>query len=232
MGERAGEVTGLIAAIRTNGAAAMFVTCAIDDVHNAKSALLTMPFKNYEQAAQEEIIVRRQLAASLPEDRTREEPHMDERSLQDNIAANPIASAAAFTFDTTLMTKHLIGVDPDRKKDHPIRERPKGIYGVMLQYIAVLETNLRDALHTHARASGGSTPQLLADLAELQELRETLLACPATHLEGDVARIPCAAGGAEGAAHREAPGRRRTDPRRPRGARPYGPSDHHQSALP
>ena len=37
---------------------------------------------------------------------------MDERSLQDNIAANPIA----FTFDTTLMTKHLIGVDPDRKK--------------------------------------------------------------------------------------------------------------------
>ena len=112
---------------------------------------------------------------------------MDERSLQDSIAANPFASAATFTFDTTLMTKHLIGVDPDRKTDHPIRERLKGIYGVILQYIAVLETNLRDALHTYAHASGGSTPQLLADLAEIQELRETLLACLATHLAADIA---------------------------------------------
>ena len=76
MDERASEVTGLIAAILTSGAASMFVTCAIDDVHNPKAALLTMPFKTYDHAAQEEI--HRKTAASgivARRSHTRRTPH-------------------------------------------------------------------------------------------------------------------------------------------------------------
>ena len=182
--ERSGEMTGLLSRLRDSGPASVFTTVALDDSHNAHAVALACPFTGYNEDPNGPGFkaTLEQLRAPFPENRG----EMNERNLQKRVSGNGIAAAVSFHHHMSVIRKHIIGVDADRKTDVPLRHRLKGIHGRPLGLDDVLETNNRNALHSHAQITGGLAPQLVADAAEFVELRPILVEAVESQFEAEL----------------------------------------------
>ena len=102
--ERSAEVHALIAGQRAHGAAAIFYTCAPDDVKQALAVRLSFPNQGPEERHDDTLFPRGQqreflaaLRGQTTEERMAFEPRMDEISLQKLAAAKPPLAALPFT---------------------------------------------------------------------------------------------------------------------------------------
>ena len=153
--ERSAEVHALIAGQRAHGAAAIFYTCAPDDVHQPLAVRLSFPHQGPEERHDDNggeqhchLFPRGQqgeflaaLRGQTTEERTAFEPHMDETSLQKLAAANPVASVLAFAHLAESYRTDLLGYSSDRPSnlsmpmpslchDGVEQERKRGVFGI------------------------------------------------------------------------------------------------------
>ena len=210
--ERSAEVHALIAGQRAHGAAAIFYTCAPDDVHQALAVRLSFPNQGPEERHGDTLFPRGQqreflaaLRGQTTEERTAFEPHMDEISLQKLAAANPIASVLKFAHLTESFRTDLLGHSSDRSSNlsmlvpptsltpqedggaEPEHKRMRGVFGVCTLNRDVKECNKRAAMHEHGQAhSGGVSPELLADVASNDALRQEALDALDTQVRGEI----------------------------------------------
>ena len=121
---------------------------------------------------------------------------LDERSLQKNASANPVAMAQSFNVKNRAHIKHLIGLSDNDKVDKLVRGRNSiegsgearlaGVHGVSVATATTTETNQRGSEHTHGLHYGGLSPPLLRDVAHHEELRNAACEAAATQLTTSV----------------------------------------------
>ena len=164
--ERSAEVHALIAGQRAHGAAAIFYTCAPDDVHQALAVRLSFPNQGPEERHDDMLFPRGQqreflaaLRGQTTDERMAFEPHMDEISLQKLAAANPVASVLTFAHLTESFRTDLLGYSSDRPGNlsmlmpgddgvaEPEYKRMRGVFGVCTLNRDVKECNKRAAMH-------------------------------------------------------------------------------------
>ena len=204
--ERSAEVHALIAGQRAHGAAAIFYTCAPDDVHQALAVRLSFPNQGPEERHNDMLFPRGQqseflaaLRGQTTDERMAFEPHMDEISLQKLAAANPVASVLTFAHLTESFRTDLLGHSSDRSSNlsmpmpgddgvaEPEHKRMRGVFGVCTLNRDVKECNKRAAMHEHGQAhSGGVSPALLADVASNDALRQAALEALDTEVRGEI----------------------------------------------
>lgn len=100
---------------------------------------------------------------------------MDEGTLQQLAARNPVASTISFDFLIENIRDNLLCATSRRKADSIVAERAKGIFGTALCNHDVKETNKRGSLHVHGQHHGGALPALIADVASDAELRAEVI---------------------------------------------------------
>jgi hypothetical protein len=210
--ERSAEVHALIAGQRAHGAAAIFYTCAPDDVHQANAVRLSFPNQGPEERHDDTLFPRGQqkeflaaLRGQTTEERTAFEPRMDEISLQKLAAANPIASVLTFAHLTESFRTDLLGHSWDRPSNLSMlmpptsltpqedgvaeseHKRMRGVFGVCTCNRDVKECNKRAAMHEHGQAhSAGVSPELLAHVASNDALRQEALDALDTQVRGEI----------------------------------------------
>ena len=189
--ERAAEVTQLYAESRIYGSPSTFATLALDDVNNIDAVLLSMPFQGYGQlpcptAPEYQTHIIDQIRAETVGEQRAHEPYMDSASLQRRAAANPVGTALIYDYVKRGVAACLWKATASEKKDTPIRERPRGVFGLAFAFHGVDETNKRMALHLHTLIYGGLSPAFLADVLEFPELRKTVIAAIDTQLSGEL----------------------------------------------
>ena len=204
--ERSAEVHALIAGQRAHGAAAIFYTCAPDDVHQPLAVRLSFPNQGPEERHNDMLFPRGQqreflaaLRGQTTDERMAFEPHMDEISLQKLAAANPVASVLTFAHLTESFRTDLLGYSSDRPGNlsmlmpgddgvaEPEYKRMRGVFGVCTLNRDVKECNKRAAMHEHGQAhSGGVSPALLADVASDDRLRQEALDALDTQVRGEL----------------------------------------------
>ena len=204
--ERSAEVHALIAGQRAHGAAAIFYTCAPDDVHQALAVRLSFPNQGPEERHDDMLFPRGQqreflaaLRGQTTDERMAFEPHMDEISLQKLAAANPVASVLTFAHLTESFRTDLLGYSSERPSNlsmlmpgddgvaEPEYKRMRGVFGVCTLNRDVKECNKRAAMHEHGQAhSGGVSPALLADVASNDALRQEALDALDTQVRGEL----------------------------------------------
>ena len=204
--ERSAEVHALIAGQRAHGAAAIFYTCAPDDVHQALAVRLSFPNQGPEERHDDRLFPRGQqreflaaLRGQTTDERMAFEPRMDEISLQKLAAANPVASVLTFAHLTESFRTDLLGYSSERPSNlsmlmpgddgvaEPEYKRMRGVFGVCTLNRDVKECNKRAAMHEHGQAhSGGVSPALLADVASNDALRQEALDALDTQVRGEL----------------------------------------------
>ena len=204
--ERSAEVHALIAGQRAHGAAAIFYTCAPDDVHQPLAVRLSFPNQGPEERHDDMLFPRGQqreflaaLRGQTTDERMAFEPRMDEISLQKLAAANPVASVLTFAHLTESFRTDLLGYSSERPSNlsmlmpgddgvaEPEYKRMRGVFGVCTLNRDVKECNKRAAMHEHGQAhSGGVSPALLADVASNDALRQEALDALDTQVRGEL----------------------------------------------
>ena len=204
--ERSAEVHALIAGQRAHGAAAIFYTCAPDDVHQALAVRLSFPNPGPEERHDDMLFPRGQqreflaaLRGQTTDERMAFDPPMDEISLQKLAAANPVASVLTFAHLTESFRTDLLGYSSERPSNlsmlmpgddgvaEPEYKRMRGVFGVCTLNRDVKECNKRAAMHEHGQAhSGGVSPALLADVASNDALRQEALDALDTQVRGEL----------------------------------------------
>ena len=191
-GERAAEMTNLIARHRYAGPASIFYSVAPDGVHNVNTLRWAAPFTSHDSFP---ATVSSEYLAALqgldPEQRTVLDSdgnvlhRLDEGTLQMVAASNPVAEALMFDILVSNMRQNLLRNTNNRKVNASVAtERPKGVLGVNVINHDVTECNKRGCFHKHGHAHGGATPALVADVAAIPELREQLLSALDTQVQG------------------------------------------------
>ena len=209
------QVHALIAGQRAHGAAAVFYTCAPDDVHQPLAVRRSFPIRAAKQ--ERDVFPKAQEAAFISalrgrtaDERVRDSDveegrkhHMDEASLQRLAAANPIASVLAFDHLAENVRTRLLCQSLERPGNLPLpnapsfaegangnegtrQERKKGVFGVCYLNRDVKECNKRAAMHEHGQLHGGCSPALLADVASNDQLRQLALDAIDTHVKGEL----------------------------------------------
>jgi hypothetical protein len=132
-GERASEMSKLIADHRYAGPSSMFISVAPDDVHNATAIRMGTPYtgeNTFPASVPPEFLAA--LRGQEPSERTASSADgsityaMDETSLQLFAAKNPIACAITFNHLVANVRTNLLGLSNERLKDTPFAKRPSG----------------------------------------------------------------------------------------------------------
>jgi hypothetical protein len=132
-GERASEMSKLIADHRYAGPSSMFISVAPDDVHNATAIRMGTPYtgeNTFPALVPPEFLAA--LRGQEPSERTASSADgsityaMDETSLQLFAAKNPIACAITFNHLVANVRTNLLGLSNERLKDTPFAKRPSG----------------------------------------------------------------------------------------------------------
>ena len=175
--ERAAEYTKSLAMDRTFGAGTTFLTITPDDVHAPMA--IRLHAKGPSMAAEE-----RDVRIALANRTSWKGVDCSEIQLQNAAARNAVPEVLYGEHLIRCVMEHLIGckgvyatMQGARGSNASTQSIP-GAFGKVLAYHGVKELNDREAIHYHITLMGGLTPQLLADIAHIPELRreaETVL---------------------------------------------------------
>ena len=211
--ERKKVLTELYALFRTKGGATLFMTAAIDDVHDRSGIRLmfrsadnsTWPATAHapECTAADIVTALSGMGGGTAEERAAHRSRVegcltthldttikfDERALQALADANPVATALAFKAAVRALFEDLLGVPASRnvKKTSDLKDRQAGVMGLLTGFVYVVEVNGRKAQHVHAALTGAGMPALITAVAERGDvyLRDVLSRALETQLTAE-----------------------------------------------
>jgi len=209
--ERANVKPILLALKDRHGLPSMFLTVALDDVHNVITVRLTFPtkctsgfpsFTEDENDEQVETMMQALRNGGQLDVGAGSSETLSEGLLQRKVADNPVAAAHAYHNVVRSICKILLCSDDSSKRTVPIFEqrdgqlcrtqeaelkgRANGIVGQELAHAGVTEVSGRKALHLHMMIWTAASPEFLAKQAASEETWKEIAKALSTQVRGDV----------------------------------------------
>ncbi|KAJ1622138.1 hypothetical protein T492DRAFT_885746, partial [Pavlovales sp. CCMP2436] len=181
------DLVALLSSHRAFGPGNIFLSIALDDVHDPWTIHMAYPHVStgtFPAVSDEAFLAA--LQGSTPAERVAGGWRMDETSLQKLAAISPVATTFCFNFHLQHVFEHLIGVNPRAKTRKPVDALVKGIFGTVVGYNFVKETNKRESEHAHGQLHGGVLPEFMSAIAHVPRLVDAALAAIDTQVCSEI----------------------------------------------
>jgi len=194
-----------------HGIPSVFYTVALDDVHGVLSLRLCFPstqkngFPSFAGEAEEdhveEMMIALQNGGNLRLDSDKVAV-LSEGKLQRLAVQNPTATSRSYHREVEVMKRVLFGIDARQKRTVPIfkneggllshtaeaatKNMTGGVFGQALALVAVHENNVRKSFHEHGVVWTSLSPELMAKIADNEELFTHAAAAIESQISGEV----------------------------------------------